>query len=230
MVASMTRVEALGFRLRAQQLDRDAGRLEDTAALDLGVQDTGADGARWALAGRGVDLSTVDADDLVVAWTLRGAPHRYRRADLASVAAAVQPFSEADARKRIFDASRPLKAAGIDSLAALDAVASAMRKVVTKPLVKGEVSTRLAALMDEPYLRFCRSCDATHLYEMPFRLAALRAGLELQPDTSPPVLQRIAGFVPAAEPRPDHDVVRAYLRLLGPAAPALMSPRTWTRR
>jgi len=73
--------------------------------------------------------------------------------------------------------------------------------------------------MDEPYLRFCRPCNATHLYEMPFRLAAIRAGLELQPGTSPPVLQRIPRFEIAAEANPQHDVIRGYLRLFGPATP-----------
>ena len=62
------------------------------------------------------------------------------------------------------------------------------------PMVKGEMSTRLTAVLDEPYLRFCGPCDATHLYEQPFRLSALRAGLELQPGTSPPVLQPIPGL------------------------------------
>jgi DNA glycosylase AlkZ-like len=90
---------------------------------------------------------------------------------------------------------------------------------VTRPMPKGEVSTRLTALMDPPYLRFCRPCNTTHLYEMPFRLAALRAGLELQAGTSPPVLQRIPGFKPVARMADRHDVVRAYLRLLGPATP-----------
>ena len=46
----LTRAQVLAFRVRAQQLDRDAGTLADTAVLDLGVQDTGPDGARWALA------------------------------------------------------------------------------------------------------------------------------------------------------------------------------------
>ena len=44
----------------------------------------------------------------VPAWTLRGAPHAYRRSEAAGVAAAVAPWNEADAAKRIFDASRPL--------------------------------------------------------------------------------------------------------------------------
>ena len=219
VAATLSRAQVLGFRLRAQQLDRESGGVADTAVLDIGVQDTGPDGGRWALAVRGAAVGEPAERELATLWTLRGAPHLYRRSDLPSVAAAVAPFSEVDAGKRIYDAARPLKAAGIGNLAALDAVASAMRAVVTEPTVKGTVSGRVADVMDAPYLRFCRSCDATHLYEMPFRLAALRAGLELQPGTSPPVLERIAGFAAASAALPRHDVVRAYLRLLGPATP-----------
>src|SRR5262245_61528898 len=143
----ISRAQLLAYRVAAQQLTRPAGSIEDTAILDLGVQDTGPDGALWALAVRGVDVRAVDvaAPDgpLSYLWTLRGAPHAYRRADLPSVAAAVAPFSDADAAKRILSAAKPLKAAGIGALDALEATAAAMRKVVTEPTVKGEVSTRM---------------------------------------------------------------------------------------
>ncbi|WP_431927200.1 winged helix DNA-binding domain-containing protein [Micromonospora wenchangensis] len=213
------RRQVMQFRVGAQQLDRSGGTPADTAVLDIGVQDTGPDGGRWALALRGVAVTAPVADDLVLLWTVRGAPHLYRRADVAEVAGAVAPYSDADAGKRIYDAARPLKAAGIGNLAALDEVAARMRAVVTAPTVKGDVSGRLAELLPEPYLRFCRPCAATHLYEMPFRLAAVRAGLELRPGTSPPVLHRIPGFTRAAPPGDRFDLVRAYLRLLGPATP-----------
>ncbi|MEW2444259.1 winged helix DNA-binding domain-containing protein [Micromonospora marina] len=213
------RRQVLNFRIRAQQLDRAEGSLADTAVLDFGVQDTGPDGGRWALATRGVDVTSLTGDDLVLLWTVRGAPHLYRRADVGAVAAAVEPFSDADAGKRIYDAAKPLKAAGIGILAALDEVAARMREIVGRPTVKGEVSGRLAEVMPEPYLRFCRPCNATHLYEMPFRLAAVRAGLELRLGTSPPVLERVPGFRPATTPGDRFDLVRAYLRLLGPATP-----------
>ncbi|MCF0093762.1 winged helix DNA-binding domain-containing protein [Micromonospora sp. MH99] len=213
------RRQVMNFRVRAQQLDRDEGTLADTAVLDIGVQNTGPDGARWALAARGVDVTALSDADVVLLWTVRGAPHLYRRADVGHVVAAVEPFSDADAGKRIYDAAKPLKAAGIGNLAALDEVAARMREIVTTPTVKGDVSGRLATVLPEPYLRFCRVCDATHLYEMPFRLAAARAGLELQLDTSPPVLRRITGFRKASAPADRFDVIRAYLRLLGPATP-----------
>lgn len=214
----LTRRDVLAFRARAQQLGRPTGSLEDTAVLDLGVQDTGSDGAAWALALRG--LPDPPAEALVLLWTLRGAPHVYRRADLGGVAAATAPFSEADAAKRMFDAARPLAAAGIPALAGLDAVAARMREIVDRPTVKGELSARLSAVLDQPYLRDCVSCGAIHAYEQPFRLAALRAGLELEPGTSPPVLRRIPGFLPAGSTPERLNVVRGYLRLLGPATPA----------
>ena len=214
-----TRRDVLAFRVRAQQLDRDVTALPDAAVLDVGAQDTGPDGGPWALALRGVDVTSVAPDALATLCSVRGAPHVYRRADLPAVAAALEPFSDADAGKRIYDAARPLKAAGIANLDALDAVAAAMRAIVTKPTVKGEVSARLSTVMSRPYLRECRPCRATHLYEMPFRLAAVRAGLELEPGTSPPVLRRILRFRRAAGAGDRLDLVRAYLRLLGPATP-----------
>lgn len=206
------------FRMGAQQLDRDAGTPEDTAVLDFGVQETGPDGARWALALRGVDTTAAGEDGLVTLWSVRGAPHRYRRGDAGAVAAALEPYSEADAAKRIYDAAKPLKAAGIGVVDALDEVAARMRAIVSGPTPKGELSGRLAAELPEPYLRHCRACDAVHMYEQPFRLGAMRAGLELEPGTSPPVLRPVPGFAKAAA-QERFDLVRSYLRLLGPATP-----------
>ena len=90
-----------------------------------------------------------------------------------------------------------------------------MREIVTTPTAKGDLSRELSARLDAPYLRFCRVCDATHTYEQPFRLSLLRAGLELEPGTSPPVLRRIPGWRGPAARVPAHlDPVR------GGAAPA----------
>jgi hypothetical protein len=214
------------YRFHQQQLDREprsAKTPTDVAILDYGVQDTGTDGAAWALANRGAPPAT--ANELAMAWTLRGAPHAYRRADLAAIAIATAPFSEADAAKRIYDASKPLKAAKISALEALKVVADHMRAIATKPTPKGAMSGGLSAALPEPYLRLCRPCDTIHIYEMPFRLAALQAGLELEADTSPPVLRRIGGMKApeyrhsGSEAEPQFDVIRNYLRFYGPATP-----------
>ena len=212
----VSRDDILRYRVRTQQLDGSASRT-DAAVLDLGVQDSGPDGAGLAFELRGAHPP---AGELLFAWSLRGAPHAYRRSEAAQVAAAVAPWSEADAAKRIFDASRPLRAAGIPVLEALDVIAAQMRDIVTTPTPKGDLSRELSARLDAPYLRFCRVCDATHTYEQPFRVSLLRAGLELEPGTSPPVLRRIPGWRGAAARVPDHlDPVRAVLHLLGPATP-----------
>lgn len=219
----VSREQVLRYRFLVQELEREDSRsLGDVAVLDIGVQDTGPDGGGWALANRGVTApdSADTPGEMFLAWTLRGAPHFYRRADAAAVAAATTPFSEADARKRIFDAAKPLREAGLGALEALVVVAAEMRKIADRPTAKGEMSSALTARLPQPYLRNCRPCNAVHTYEQPFRIAALQGGLELQPGTSPPVLQRIVGWEGPATIVPERlDVVRAYLHLLGPAAP-----------
>jgi len=220
---AVTRADVLTARWHAHGLDRapgSAASATDVAVLDLGVQDTGPDGAAWALAVRGTPPAGPGTlpGGLALAWTLRGAPHAYRRADLAGVAVATAPLSEADAAKRVYDASKPLRAAGIDVLDALRTEADLEREIVVEPTVKGDLSTRLTPLLAEPFLRWCRPCGATHSYEQTFRLAALQAGLELEPGTSPPVLRRVAGLDPpryarlGGEAEPRLDVVRGYLR------------------
>jgi hypothetical protein len=196
----MDRGETLARRIAAQQLDRAPldRPVTDADVLDLGVQDTGRDGASWALANRGVPVESPAAlqasPDLALVWSLRGAPHYYRRADLRGVLDATTPYSDADARRRTLDASRPLTAAGIGMREGMGVVATTMRAIVAGPTPKGELSAALTARLPEPYLRWCNPCRATHVYEQTFRLSALAAGLELEPGTSPPVLRRIPGW------------------------------------
>lgn len=219
----LTRTQVLRFRFRRHQLTSSASSLgaEAIDLLDYGVQDTGPDGAAWALAIRGATANVVD--DLALTWTLRAAPHAYRRRDIAQVAVATAPFSEVDARKRIFDASKPLLAAGIDATEALRLMAGQMRQIVRRPTPKGEVSRRLTELVDDPYLRRCRPCDATHVYENTFRLAALQGGLELELGSSPPVLRRIPRVRPSLYSKSGDQAsdrfhaIRNYLRFYGPA-------------
>ncbi|MGA8210841.1 MAG: hypothetical protein WB441_09695 [Nocardioidaceae bacterium] len=44
-----SRADVLGYRVDAQQVD-SSGEHPDAAVLDLGVQDTGREGAPWVLA------------------------------------------------------------------------------------------------------------------------------------------------------------------------------------
>ena len=188
----ISREQVLRFRVHVQQLDREPGTHRPLPTYSTsGFRTPGrtVPVGRWSCA-----ATPPDPGDLFTAWTLRGAPHVYRRAQAMAVAAAVAPFSEADAAKRIFTAARPLKQAGIPVLDALDRIATEMRSIVTSPTAKGDLSSELHARLPEPFQRYCQVCDAVHLYEQPFRFSALRAGLELRPGTSPPVLERIPGW------------------------------------
>ena len=198
--------------------------VDDLALLDAGVQETGPDGARWAMAVRGLELTPEQFEqDCFLAWTLRGAPHAYRRGDRAAV---TSPFSEADASKRIFDAASALKKAGVPVLEGLERIADELRDIVRSPMTKGEVSTEISARLGGPFVRNCVPCKAVHIYEQTFRYSALQAGLELVPDTSPPVLRRFPRAKPAryahtgGEATARFDVVRNSLRFNGPERPA----------
>lgn len=220
----LRRSDILRYRFHQHQLDRPAdsvASVADIAILDLGVQDTGTGGFSWALVNRGAPSKR--GEDVALAWTIRGAPHAYRRVDLPGIVTATAPYGEADAAKRIFDAAKPLKAANISVLDALRTVADHMRAIVHAPTSKGDVSGALTKALEPAYLRFCGPCDTTHIFEMPFRLAALQAGLELEAETSPPVLRRITGLrAPnyrrlADEAPSQFDVIHNYLRFYGPA-------------
>jgi hypothetical protein len=217
---SVERSQVLRYRWARHQLGAAPAASADVDLLDVGVQDTGPDGSAWALAIRGFDPA--DHEQLALAWTLRGAPHAYRRRDLAAVAVATAPWSEADAAKRIFDAAKPLKAAGIPVLDALRTVSDALEALAVEPIAKGDASAALNDTLPPPFLRTCRPCQAVHIYEQPFRLAALQAGLELDVRTAPPTLHRVPGLEPnrfahlADEAEPRLDVVRNLLRFWGP--------------
>src|SRR2546430_17343435 len=125
------RRQVMNFRIRAQQLDRARGTLDDTAVLDIGVQASGPDGGNWALAVRGVDVVALSGKDLVLLWTVRGAPHLYRRADVGKGAAPGEPVSAADAANRTHQAPQPFEAAGTDTPTDLHDGAPPQRDTVT---------------------------------------------------------------------------------------------------
>lgn len=230
----LRREQVIAYRVAAQGLLRDGESLDDLAVLDFGVQDS-ADSAQLALDAR---LPAPPPPDIVgperplaLAWSLRGAPHLHRRRDLDRVAGALWPLSDADALARV-DASSSMKKAGIGGFAGFTAGVEAMRKIVTAPMGKGAVSTAMTAATPAGMHRYCRACKATHVFEMVLRLATLPAGIELEPDTAPPVLIPRKGAT--APEQTDiaalQALIRAYLRLLGPGSEADVAGYVGARR
>lgn len=224
----LTRQQVIRYRVAAQGLMREQASVRDLAVLDIGVQDS-AGSAALALDARVPSPS--DASSLALAWTLRGAPHLHRRADLDWLAAALWPLSDADALARL-DASASMRKAGMRGLSGFTAAVEAMRRVVRAPTAKGAASTAVTAATDPALHRYCRSCQATHIFEGLFRAATLPAGIELEPGTAPPVLLPREGAPRTAGLDPDgvRRLIRSYLTLLGPATPADVAGYLGARR
>ncbi|PRY46787.1 winged helix DNA-binding domain-containing protein [Umezawaea tangerina] len=210
MAEEVDRDRVLAYRVASHQFDRGS---TDLRVFDLGVQDSERSAAA-ALAARLAD--DPDTGGYPTTWTVRGAPHLHRTADLPALAARLWPLDDADAMTRM---SRPR---GVESgLAALTAVASALREVVTSPMTKGEASGLVTPLVPPEVTAWCRGCDATHVQDPVFRLAVLPAGLVFDP------AEKTVTFVPTS-PWPGvptatagfEDLVLAYLRLHGPAGPS----------
>lgn len=211
----LTREQVIAHRVAAQGLARDASRPDRLGVLDIGVQDTSGS-ARLALDARLAKPAAVPSS-FALAWTLRGAPHVHRRRDLDRLAGALWPLSAADAVTRLL-VSAPFRTAGLDGLAGYAQAVAALRKIVTAPTAKGTASAALTEATPAGMHRYCRSCRATHVYEMLLRVPTLPAGIELEPDSAPPVLTPRAGAtVPkGTDVAALQEFIRRYLNLLGP--------------
>ncbi|MBE7189127.1 crosslink repair DNA glycosylase YcaQ family protein, partial [Jatrophihabitans endophyticus] len=227
---TVDRAQVLAYRVAAQGLHRDASGVGELAVLDLGVQEAMGQPAGYAFAARlpaDVDLAPGamaigPGNELAFGWTLRGAPHVHRRADLDRLAAALWPMSEADAAGRLNETGPSVARAGIPALEQFGLAVDAMHAVVRSSIAKGAASTAVTAALPDVMARDCRPCRARHVSDSAMRSTALAAGVEIEPGTNPPVLvhrprarrpKRTDGAALAG-------LAESYLRLLGPARPA----------
>jgi hypothetical protein len=226
LTVRITREQVLAYRVAAQGLDRTGKSVGTLPVLDLGIQDSGAEAARLAFDARLPKKPPADGigpgKPLALTWSLRGAPHVHRRRDLDALAGALFPLSEADARGRLNETGPSVQRAGIPALEQYAIAVAAMRAVVTAPTAKGAASTAVTKRIPEVMWRDCRACRAKHISDSAMRTATLTAGLEIQPDTSPPVLAPRPGAKPAqgVDVPALQRLITAYLALLGPATVA----------
>ncbi|MFD1152220.1 DNA glycosylase AlkZ-like family protein [Saccharothrix hoggarensis] len=206
------RERVIAYRVAAHQFDRTAADPSELRVFDLGLQDS----ERSAVPALAARLDRVpDLGPFTLTWSVRGAPHWHRAADVPDLEARPWPLSDADALARM---NRPPVEHG---RAALREVASALRDVVTEPMTKGEASSRLTSRVDPALTAWCRGCDATHVPDPVFRLAVLPAGLRFDP------VEKTTTFVPLENrrdvPHESHGfaaLITDYLRLHGPAGPS----------
>ncbi|WP_238019259.1 crosslink repair DNA glycosylase YcaQ family protein [Dactylosporangium sp. AC04546] len=213
---ALDRRAVLAYRARANQLhERLDAEPEALAVLDLGVPNVPAGSARQALAAR---TTRPLGGDLALVWATRGAPHLHRRADLPALAAALWPLSDADATARF--GSTQIPAGGALGLAAFTAAADAFSAVVLRETAKGDASRAVSDRVPAEVTYDCRACGAVHISGALFQQAGLAGGVQLDEPSAKTVLRPIEGW--PGGPRAaagTSGLLRAYLRLLGPATP-----------
>ena len=220
------RAQVLAYRAAAQGLHRATSDVAQLAVLDIGVQDAAPELARLAFDARLTATPPAECfgpgTALVLVWSLRGAPHVHRRAELDALAAALYPLSEADAAGRLNETGPSIERQGITATDQYDTAVRELRAVVRAPMGKGAASTEVTRRIPKPMRHACRGCKTSHISDPAMRTAALAAGLELQPGTSPPVLQpRAKARVPRkTDVAALRQLVTGYLTLLGPATQA----------
>jgi hypothetical protein len=217
------RRQVLAYRIAEHGLHRTEKDSAALAVFDLGLQDSQRDTAVLALAARLDDVgpeSLVDDPRLVLAWSLRGAPHFHRRDDVPELARSLIPLDETDALARMLWQRKELSETGLAASDVLFTTARAIRKAVTKPMTKGTVSTAITKALPPSFSRWCRGCNATHIYEQLMRVATLHAGVRLEAGASPATLAPLEGRGPVRT-KPDAaaaaTILEKYLRLNGPA-------------
>ncbi|MBA9004751.1 DNA glycosylase AlkZ-like family protein [Thermomonospora cellulosilytica] len=208
------RSRVLAYRLAEHGLTDETA--DGRNALDLGFQDTppgtavvGTVARRWS----------PPADSTAVIWSVRGAPHLHRRSDLAALAGALWPLSDADATARMRSAQ--LKEVAPRGIEAFAMAAQAMRDVVTGPMTKGQISRAVSDALPPEFSYYCPTCAAEHVSGQLFQQVGIFAGVRLLPGGRTTMLGPVEE-VPAV-PDKAHGtdgLIRAYLRLLGPATKA----------
>jgi hypothetical protein len=227
VVIQVTRAQVLAHRQEVHGLAARRPRLTDLAVLDLGVQNTPPGALIAALSARldappGPDADLTAGGALTLAWTLRGAPHLHRTADLPVVAAACWPRDDADAAARLGWQRKRL--AEVDGAArwAYRTVAEAVRAVLVAPMTKSALSRAVTERVPVELSPFCKPCGVHHVGEQLLRLAALPGGARLVPGSRPLLFEPIPGWPgpPADDVASSRPIQDAYLRFFAPASDA----------
>ncbi|MGV9361416.1 DNA glycosylase AlkZ-like family protein [Amycolatopsis sp. NPDC003731] len=218
----MDRRQVLAYRIAEHGLHRTAKDVADLAVVRAGLQDSMRDTALLALVARLDGPVALDDERLVLAWTLRGAPHFHLRSDLPEAIRALVPLDDADALARMLWQRKEMAATGLAATEVVFTAAGALRKVVTKPMSKGAVSTAVTKVLPPSFSRWCRGCHATHIQEQLMRIATPHAGVRLVTGASPATLAPLEGrgrMRKTPDPAAATAVIERYLGLNGPASP-----------
>jgi hypothetical protein len=200
----VSREQVLAFRASAQSLDRrrPATELAGVAGA-CGIQDTPPGNADVSLAAR-LDIDgrvvreAVASKELVLAWSLRGAPHVFPPEDFAVFTLGARP------------ADGTLEALWGQPERSLVEVEKAMVAVMgSEPSPKGGVSAAVTASLPAELAPWCPGCKVHHPRESVFRATPLLGRLVLT-STAPVLLTRAETWL-GADAAGDLDTLRTEL-------------------
>ncbi|BDT87182.1 DNA glycosylase AlkZ-like family protein [Nocardia cyriacigeorgica] len=198
----------LGHRWYRHGFGADGMELDDL--LLLGVQDGRPEGALRSLRARSAPVAIGPDGPLVAMWSVRGAPHVHRLDRLDFVTAANTPL--------------PTDSGGADAVEAVDAVADALRAVVTGPISKSEASTRVTERVPDELVRWCERCQARHVPDGLFRTAGCRAQILVGADERRGTVLWPAPAHPRERPRqPRATLLDTFFRVNGPTTRAVFA-------
>ncbi|WYB33452.1 crosslink repair DNA glycosylase YcaQ family protein [Streptomyces sp. SM1P] len=115
-------------------------------------------------------------------------------------------------------------------MAAFRVTAEAFRRTVVEPLGKGGVSTAVSAAVPESLTYWCTPCGARHISGLLFQQAGLFGSVRVGAERRKTVLSPLGSPFPVPETASGtQDLIRAYLRFLGPATRAEVAAFLGTR-
>ena len=199
------REQVLAFRASAQSLDRrrPATELAGVAGA-CGVQDTPPGNADVSLAARldvdgPVVKEAVASKELVLAWSLRGAPHVFPPEDFAVFTLGARPAD--DTLEALWGEPERVPRRGREG--------DGRPSIGSEPSPKGEVSAAVTAALPAELTPWCTGCDVHHPRESVFRATPLLGRLVLT-STAPVLLTRAKTWL-GADAKGDLDALRTEL-------------------
>lgn len=223
----VTREQALAFRLARHGLrERRDVALDDASPVPVSDFSRGA--ALLALAARSSSVtregyvSAVDAGELVVGFTLRGALHAVAPADVPLFGRALLSDDDAELGEQLGQQVQRLCAGHeLSPRAALDEVADAIRAALAGGAAptKDELHAALRTRVRPELMPWCKGCGSHHVAPMLWRYGGTVAGMRA--DAARRFLLDDAATPAASATDPDPlDAARRFLRAYAPATAA----------